>query len=64
VQGMIQGIAAIRNNNFEMIQQMHKIIEEEEGIDNQMRAQYREKWGRMPSNSLNVQLKSQLQDYA
>jgi len=54
---MIQGIAAVRNNNFEMIQQMQKMLEEEEGIDNQMRAQYREKWGRMPSNSLNAQFK-------
>lgn len=61
---MIQGIAAVRNNNFEMIQQMQKMLEEEEGIDNQMRAQYREKWGRMPSNSLNAQFKSQLQDYS
>ena len=43
---------------------MHKILEEEEGMDNQFRAQYKEKWGRMPSQSLNGQFKTQLQDYS
>jgi len=31
---MIQGIGAVRNNNFEMIQQMLKIVEDEENQDN------------------------------
>ena len=61
---MIQGIGAVRNNNHEMIQQMHKMVDEEEALDNQLRGQYREKWGRMPSQSLNVQFKTQLQDYS
>ena len=64
VQAMIQGIGAVRNNNHEMIQQMHKMVDEEEALDNQLRGQYREKWGRMPSQSLNVQFKTQLQDYS
>ena len=51
---MIQGIGAVRNNNFEMIQQMLKILEDEENQDNQLRGQYREKWGRMASASLNA----------
>lgn len=30
VQGMIQGIGAVRNNNLEMIQQINKLIDDEE----------------------------------
>ena len=33
-QGMIQGIGAVRVNNFEMIQQMYKALEDEENQDN------------------------------
>jgi len=31
---MLSGLAAIRENNFNMIGQMFKILEEEEGSDN------------------------------
>lgn len=34
VQGMLQGLAAIRENNFNMITHMQKIIDEEEASDN------------------------------
>jgi hypothetical protein len=36
-----------------MINQMQKLLEEEEGIDATMRAKYQQKWSRMPSSSLN-----------
>lgn len=55
---MIQGIGAVRNNNFEMINQMQKLLEDEENQDTQLRSQFREKWSRMPSASLNVQFKT------
>ena len=42
---------------------MQKLLEDEENQDNQLRGQYREKWSRMPSASLNVQFKTQLQDF-
>jgi programmed cell death 6-interacting protein len=40
VQGMIQGLTAMRENNMSMIEQMQKTLEEEESSDNQMRTQY------------------------
>jgi len=46
-----------------MINQMQKLLEEEEGIDGAMRAKYQQKWARMPSSSLNQQYKMQLNDY-
>jgi ABC-type lipoprotein export system ATPase subunit len=49
---MIQGLAAIRDNNFNMIQQMYKLLEDEEASDNQMRAQFQARWARLPSASL------------
>ena len=53
----------MRNNNFEMIQQMFKVLEDEESQDNQLRATYREKWSRMPSNALNMNFKQQLGEF-
>jgi len=40
VQGMIQGIGAMRHNNQTVMQQMMQTLEEEENLDNQMRQQY------------------------
>lgn len=37
---MIQGIGGIRDNNFQMISQMGKMLEEEEQVDNQLRTTY------------------------
>jgi hypothetical protein len=37
-----------------MIKQMQKLIEDEEGQDSALRAQYQQKWARMPSSSLNA----------
>ena len=60
---MITGIASVRQNNFDMINQMNKLLEEEESVDTAMRAKYQQKWARMPSASLNQQFKAQLGDY-
>ena len=62
--GMIQGLGGVRENNFQMIQQMHKLLEEEEAVDNQMRSQYQQKWSRMPSASLTANFKAMLVDYS
>lgn len=60
---MLQGVAAIRENNFNMISQMFKILEEEEASDNQMRAQFQQKWARLPSSALTVNFRQQLHDF-
>lgn len=57
MQGMIQGIAGIRDNNFQMIKQMNQQLEEEETTDNGMRATYGQRWSRLPSSSLTAHFK-------
>lgn len=59
---MIQGIAGIRDNNFQMIKQMNQQLEEEETTDNGMRATYGQRWSRLPSSSLTAHFKQQLND--
>lgn len=61
--GMITGINAIRDNNVNMIESMAKILDEEEGSDNQMRAQFQQRWSRMPSQGLTQNFRHQLQDF-
>jgi hypothetical protein len=42
---------------------MFKILEEEEGSDNQMRAQFSQRWARLPSSALTVNFRQQLHDF-
>lgn len=63
VQGMIAGLAGIRDNNFQMIADMNRLLDEEEAQDGQLRQTHGGKWSRMPSNALNVNLKNQLFEY-
>ena len=40
------------------------VLEEEEKSDNQMRAQFGNRWNRLPSSSLNQQFKFVISDFA
>ena len=62
VQGMIQGVGAMRANNQGVMQQMMQTLEEEERLDSQMRQQYQQKWNRLPSSALNGQFKHAISD--
>lgn len=63
MQGMMSGIESLKQNNFNLITQMQKSLDEEEESDNALRTQYGNKWNRMPSSALNQTFRQQLIEY-
>ncbi len=63
VENMAEGVKALSHNNIQIIEGIEKQLIDEETDDTTFRNKYGPAWNRMPSNSLNENLKKQVEYY-
>lgn len=63
LESLLSGVAQSRKNCYDVISKCEKLVIDEENEDNSMRAIYGKNWHRLPSSSLNGEIKSRLESY-
>lgn len=63
LESLMVGVAQSRKNCLNIINKCEQLVLQEEGDDNTMRATYGSRWQRLPSSSLNGEIKSRVDAY-
>lgn len=63
LESLLQGVTQNRKTCFDVIGKCEAAVVAEENDDNDMRTTYGSKWQRLPSSSLNTEIKSRIESY-
>lgn len=63
LESLLSGVKQSRKNCFDIIGKCEQLVLDEENEDSSMRASYGSKWQRLPSSSLNGEIKSRIDSY-
>jgi programmed cell death 6-interacting protein len=63
LESLLSGVKQNRNTCFDIVGKCESLVVEEENEDNNMRSTYGQQWGRLPSSSLNGEIKTRIESY-
>lgn len=63
LESLLVGVQQSRKNCYDIVGKCEKLVVDEENDDSSMRAAYGSRWQRLPSSSLNGEIKSRIESY-